>query len=97
MKGNTYGESLIAISPCIFLLLGHGTHLIWALNLLPFFNVVVKNKYDTSDLEDEAIIVYYFGGILGAVIGAGLITIARKKAIYVSMSRIAQNYVISIT
>lgn len=88
VKGNTYGESILAISPCIFLLTGHGTQLLWTLNILPFFNVVEKNKYRTSNVENEAITVYYFGGILGVVIAAGLISTVPKKVIYVSIDSI---------
>lgn len=89
MKGNTYGESLLAISPCIFLILGHGTQLLWTLNILPFFNAADKNiLFLLSNLEDETITVYYFGGILGVLIAAGLISTIRKKIIYVSIDSI---------
>lgn len=86
VRGNFYGESLLAISPNIFLLMGHGIHMVWTLNILPSLDEVEKNEYKTSSRENAAILIYYVGGIIGSIVGAGLISTVRKNCIYVSMN-----------
>lgn len=76
---------LKAIVPGLILLFGHGTHLIWALNQMPYNPDDVRFDGNVYTLRDIMILVYYIGGILGALIGAGLVSTFQKQIIYVSV------------
>lgn len=73
------GKHLKAILPGLILLFGYGAHLIWGINHMEF-----DDEHSSYQLRDVMLIVYYSGGIGGAFIGAGLVTIFHKKNIYVS-------------
>lgn len=72
-----YNRQGNSVTSGFILMLITGFHVMWALHYL--------NRNDKQPrMPSIAIIIYYFGAIVGSITGALLITIIRKKFIYVS-------------
>lgn len=76
---NDHKKQEETISAGICLLLAHGMHFIWGLRTLRATRIGLEPKSITI----EVLLAYHFGEIIGAFLGALLVSRFRKKTIYV--------------